>query len=286
VANRNQSQSDVSRRGLLQVGAALPVIAGAGSAVAAAPPPPAEPLKIGLASYSMRKLPLEKVIELCQQARIRHVSLKDMHLPLDWPSDRLAAARAKVEGAGIVLASGGVIYMKNDGEVQRAFQYARAARLPMIIAAPEPNLLDAVEKAARELDIKVAIHNHGPEDKHYPTPKEIMALIKKRDRRMGVCMDVGHTVRGGADPIKCVADCGDRLFDLHMKDLEDQTHKVYTEVGTGVVDVVGLLRALARRRFQGNIALEYESGAADPITGIRASLAYLRGVAATLAAAS
>ncbi len=273
-----------SRRSALSAGALLAASVTAGSPRAHAAAPRSSALKIGLASYSMRKQSLDQVLELCKQANVKHLTLKDMHLPLKSTPEELAAARAKLTAAGVTLAGLGVIYMKSEEEVRRAFEYAKAAQAPLIVGAPNPELIDVVEKAVKEFDLPLAIHNHGPEDKHYPTPREIMAVIKKRDRRLGVCMDVGHTIRSGVDPTACVAECGDRLFDLHVKDMKEKTDKSpRVEVGTGVIDIVGLLRALAKRRFAGHLALEYEINPDNPVPGIRESLAYLRGVAAAIA---
>jgi sugar phosphate isomerase/epimerase len=57
------------------------------------------------------------------------------------------------------------------------------------------------------------------------------------------------------------------------------------EVGKGVVDFPGLIRALHQRGFAGHVALEYEINEAHPEAGIRESLAYLRGVVDTVEAA-
>jgi inosose dehydratase len=278
----------LARRGFVQTalaslaGAALP---GATSTSARAAAHKAAPLNIGLASYSMRKQTLDQVIQLCKQARVSHLTVKDVHLPLTSTPAELQAARDKLTAAGIALAGVGVIYMKNEDEVRKAFEYAKGVQAPLIVGAPDPALLDVVEAAVKAFNLPVAIHNHGPEDKHYPTPREVMAAIKRRDRRLGVCMDVGHTVRAGMDPVKMVAECGARLFDLHEKDLTDKADKnSRTEVGMGIVDHVALLEALARRRFAGHVALEYEVKPEDPVPGIRESLAYLRGVAAALRA--
>jgi sugar phosphate isomerase/epimerase len=276
--------TDISRRTVLSAGAALGALAAspAGRAQAAAA---AGRLKIGLASYSMRKQSLDQVLEVCKQANIKYLTLKDMHLPLSATPEQLAAAQSKLAAAGVTLAGVGVIYMKKETDIRRAFEYARAARSPLIVGGPEPGLLDQVEKAVKEFNIPLAIHNHGPEEKNFPTPREILAALKNRDRRLGVCMDVGHTVRSGADPVAMVEACGDRLLDLHIKDMkEKKPDSDRVEVGAGVLDIVGLLRALARRRFAGHLALEYEVNPDNPVPGIRESLAYLRGVAATLAA--
>lgn len=244
-------------------------------------------LKLGLASYSLRKLKVDEVIAACQEIGVRHITLKDMHLPRTASPEELEATRARFAAAGVEIMGGGVINMKNDeAQVRKDFEYARAAKLPLIVASPTPDALDLVERMIKEFGISVAIHNHGPEDATgFASPRDIIAQIKKRDRRLGVCMDIGHTVRAGADPIACVAACGPRLLDLHIKDLKDKTDKKsQTEVGKGAIDVAGLLKVLARRRFAGHVALEYEINESAPLPGIRESLAYLRGVVAGLGA--
>lgn len=277
--------STLSRRVFFQLSAAAGALAvpGASSSIGRAAGRKGHQLNIGLASYSMRKQSLDQVIELCKQVKVGHLTLKEMHLPLKSTPAELQVARDKLKAAGIQLAGVGVLYMKSPEEVRRGFEYAKAAQAPLIVGAPNPELLDAVEAAVKEFDIPIAIHNHGPEDKHYPSPREVMAAIKKRDKRVGVCMDVGHTVRAGVDPVKAVAECGDRLMDLHVKDLANKGDKnSRTEVGMGIIDQVGLLQALIKRRFTGHVALEYEIKPEDPAPGIRESLAYLRGVAAAL----
>jgi sugar phosphate isomerase/epimerase len=275
-----------SRRFLLQSAAAT-LAAGFGASAAAAVTPAAKStgLKIGLASYSLRKKSLDEVVAFCRAFKVTHLTLKEMHLPLASTPAQLAEARTKLTDAGIQLAGVGVIYMKTEDEVKRAFDYAKAAAAPLIVGAPNPELIDAVEKAVKEFDLPIAIHNHGPEDKHYPSPRDVLAAIKKRDRRLGACMDVGHTVRAGLDPVACVAELGPRLFDLHVKDLSDKSDKESRiEVGRGLIDNVALLRALAKRKFAGHVALEYEVKVDDPVPGIRESLAYLRGAAAAMGA--
>jgi len=262
----------------------LGTAAGAGAAALLARAAPASPrprrLKVGLASYSLRKFSLDQAIDMCRAMEVRFITLKDVHLPMTATPEEIKAAVAKVAAAGITLMGGGVIYMKNDeAAVRRAFEYAKTAGFPLIVGAPDPDAVPLVERFVREYGIPLAIHNHGPEDKSYPAPQDALKLIKDRDRRLGLCMDVGHTVRAGADPVKTVADCGDRLMDLHVKDLRSATDKdSQVEVGKGIVDFPGLIRALHQRRFAGHLALEYEINESHPEAGIRDSLAYLRGV--------
>jgi sugar phosphate isomerase/epimerase len=244
-------------------------------------------LKVGLASYSLRKFSLDQAIAMCQAMDVHYITLKDVHLPMTATAEEIKTAVGKVRAAGIELMGGGVIYMKNDeAAVRRAFEYAKTAGFPLIVGAPDPDAVPLVERFVREYGIPLAIHNHGPEDKSYPAPQDALKLIKDRDRRLGLCMDVGHTVRAGADPVKTVAECGDRLMDLHVKDLRSATDSESgVEVGKGLVDYPGLIRALHQRRFSGHVALEYEINEDHPEAGIRESLAYLRGVVDAVEAA-
>lgn len=275
----------VSRRSFLGAAAGMAAASMLPRGVSAAPRP--RRLKVGLASYSLRKFSLDQAIEMCRAMEVRYITLKDVHLPMTATSEEIRAARAKLDAAGITLMGGGVIYMKNDeAAVRRAFDYARTAGFPLIVGAPDPDAIPLVERMVREYSIPLAIHNHGPEDKSYPAPQDALKLIKDRDRRLGLCMDVGHTIRAGADPVRSVADCGDRLMDLHVKDLRSPTDKdSQVEVGKGVIDFPGLVRALHQRGFAGHVALEYEINADRPEVGIRESLAYLRGVVDAVEAA-
>lgn len=273
-----------TRRGFFGLTAGALAASTLGPRAAEAAPAPRPALKLGLASYSLRKLSLDQVIEACRVADIKYLTLKDMHLPAKLTPAEMDASRSKLDAAGITIMGGGVVNMKNEDEVQKGFEYARAAKLPLMVISPDPKLLDLVEKLAKATEVPVAIHNHGPEDKFsWKTPADIMAQIKKRDPHVGICMDIGHTIRGGQDPVKAVAQCGGRLLDLHIKDLTDTTKAdSRVAVGRGVLDIPGLLRALQKRKFQGHVALEYEVDEPDVMPGIRESLGFLRGVARTL----
>jgi sugar phosphate isomerase/epimerase len=276
--------SGVSRRGFFHTAAATAGAAVTGPSPRSSAAIRALPLKIGLTSYSMRRQSLDQVIELCKEADVRYLNLKHVHLPLTATPEQIQAARTKVEAAGIVITGGGVILMRNnEDEVRRAFEYGKLARLPLLIGVLDADAVDLVEGMVKEYGIPLAIHNNGPEDRHFPTPYDALVAVRRRDRRLGICMDVGHAWRAGADPVKAAADLGDRLFDVHVKDLKDRNDKgSQVEVGLGQVDVAGLIKVLVRRRFQGHVALEYEINVDNPTAGIRESLAYLRGAASTL----
>lgn len=277
--------SSPSRRTLLRLAAAsaaLPFLPAHGASAAPADPVKrVRPLKLGIASYSLRKLPLDRVIQTCQEAQVQYVAFKDVHLPRTDPPETTRALRQKVEAAGLTIMGGGTItWNKNDeAEIRKDFEYAKNAGMPLMVVSPAPETLDTVEKLVKEYNIKTAIHNHGPEDKWYPAPKDALAKLEKRDPRMGICMDIGHATRAGADIIASVTMAGPRLLDLHIKDLSDKTKREsQVEVGKGLLDIPSLFRALLKARFAGHVSLEYEINENDPVSGIKESLGYMKGV--------
>jgi sugar phosphate isomerase/epimerase len=254
----------------------LPQVSGRVSAAPAAAAP--EQLKLGVASYSLRKFPFDKALEMAKACDVKYINFKDVHLARTDPPDAIRATRAKTEAAGFTIMGGGTIsWQKNDeAQVRKDFEYAK-----LIVAAPSFDALDVVEKTAKEFDIKVAIHNHGPEDKFFPSPYDVYKHIKGRDKHMGMCVDIGHTWRAGVDPTKAILELRDRVYDLHVKDLADLKNRdSQVIVGKGAIDFPGLFRALVKIGYTGHVGLEYEIDADNPLPGMLQSFAYMRGVLA------
>ncbi len=263
--------------------AAIPWMS-AGSMDAVVPRAAGKPrFALGMASYTLRAFDLDAAIAMTQRLGLKRISLKSVHLPLDAAPETLAAGRARVEAAGIHLYSGGVIYMTNEAEVRQAFSYAKAAGMEMIIAAPNPELLGLVEAVVKETGIRLAIHNHGPTDKLFPTPESVYEKIRSLDVRIGLCIDIGHTQRSAVDPAESAERCFDRLLDVHIKDVTAASAKGGpVEIGRGVIDIPRFLSTLIRLGYSGTMSLEYEKDEKDPLPGAAESIGYVRGVLAAL----
>ena len=249
--------------------------------------PPHE-IKLGVASYSLREFPLDKALEMVKTLRTPYINFKSMHVPYEKSAEELAAIRRQVEDAGFTIVGGGTITFNEDTDagVEKYFVYAKAAGMPTIVCTGPVAVLPRVEKFAKQYDIKVAIHNHGTEDKIYPSPYDVLKHVKGMDPRMGLCMDIGHTVRTGTDPVKAVLDAGPRLHDLHAKDLTDLTRRdSQVAVGEGNIPIAAIFRQLRAMRYPGYVNLEYEINANDPLPGMRVSFAHMRGILAGLTAA-
>ena len=156
---------------------------------------------------------------MTRRAGLTYVCFKSFHLPLDAKPHEIAAAAEKVRGEGLTLYGGGVITMQQVAEIDQAFDYAKAAGMKVIVASPKVELLVDVERKVKQYDIAVAIHNHGPTDKVFPTPESVYESVKNLDKRIGLCIDIGHTVRVGADLLASTEKFFDRLLDVHMKDV-------------------------------------------------------------------
>jgi inosose dehydratase len=242
------------------------------------------PLELGLASYTCRKFDLAKTLEMANRVGLKHIALKDVHLAMNSSPEQIKEVVAQVKAAGLDLYGGGVIYMADEAQVNRAFEYAKAAGMRVIIGVPQkPELLPLVDKKVKEYDIKVAIHNHGPGDKVFPLPATVYERIKDFDKRIGLCNDIGHTARSGVDPAASIEQFGDRLLDVHIKDETAADAKgSATEVGRGVINIPQVLRTLIKINYAGIVSFEYEKLENDPLPGLAESVGYVRGVLAAI----
>lgn len=240
------------------------------------------PVKLGMCSYTFRNFTRAQMIGFLKQLNITELNAKDAkdHLPQDPQEEAAAVADYKANGINL-HAAGAIYFRKNtDDDVRAQFEYVKRAGIPVIVGGdPTPETLPRIEKFVKEYDIKIAIHNHGPEDKLWPSPLDILKDIQGLDPRIGCCIDVGHTVRAGTDVVEAIHRVGPRLYNMHMKDLTSFTDKEsQVAVGQGKMPVREIFQALTAIRYPGFVDLEYEVHADDPMPGVIESIAYMRGV--------
>jgi inosose dehydratase len=281
----------MNRRGWLEgaawVAASLPLARVAGSADNPEAAPAARTdrwrgLKVGVASYTLRKMPLEDAIRAIQRVGLQYVSIKDFHLPMTSSPDERRHVATRFKEAGITPLSCGNITMENDPvQVRRAFEYARDIGLPTIVCSPHPDSMPILDAMVKEFDIRLAIHNHGPEDKRFPTPREVWTAVEAHDRRIGLCVDVGHATRAGVDAAEVLRRYRERVYDVHLKDVDGASPGGKTvEGGRGVIDVPAVLRALLEIRYAHLVSFEYEKDPDDPIPGLAETVGYTKGLMA------
>ena len=238
-------------------------------------------VRLAVATYSLRKFSREQAISIVKDLGIKYVNVKSFHMPHYLSTEDLAAARKEFEGAGLTIVSGGNIGLGKDDEdfIRYHLEYAKNAGLPTVVCAPTHNNLGLIEKYAKKFGLKIAIHNHGPEDKYYPNGASVIARVKNMDPCMGLCLDLGHASRTAVDLIEEIEMAGSRLHDIHIKDLSSFTDKgSQVEVGKGAMPVAKIFATLKKIKYPGVVGLEYEINAGAPQSGMAESFAYMRGV--------
>jgi sugar phosphate isomerase/epimerase len=242
------------------------------------------PIRLGLASYTFRNFGRAQLIGFMKQLNMFALNVKDVkdHLPMDPQQE--AAALADYAVAGIQLHAAGAIYFPKDedADIRSKFEYCKRAGIGVIVAGdPTLETLPRIEKFVKEYDIRVAIHNHGPEDKLWPSPLDVLKAVKNMDLRIGCCIDVGHTLRAGTDVVQAIREAGPRLLNIHMKDLTSaESKESQVAVGEGMMPVRRMFEALIEIKYKGFVDLEYEIHPDDPMPGVIESVAYMRGVVA------
>jgi inosose dehydratase len=236
---------------------------------------------IGIAGYTFFQLPVEKAIEIMKRVGVTNLSMKDIYMPLNSTQEAISSVMERFKAEGILVYTLGVIYMKTQESVDQAFAYARMAGVNMIVGAPNYELLDYTVKKVKEYGIKVAIHNHGPDNPLYPNATDIWNRIKNMDPRMGICIDIGHTTRDGQDPCVDIQRYSKRIFDIHIKDVDKASKEGKTiEMGRGIINIPRVVSTLRKIKFSGKCSLEFEKDMNDPLAGIAESIGYFRGVCA------
>jgi sugar phosphate isomerase/epimerase len=270
---------ELNRRGFL----AAAGLAGLGAPGRGSAAVHASEIKLGVASYSLREYSRALAIRCIKDLRTPYVSVKEFHLPYRSSPEELESGRKEFERAGLIIVSGGNITLAKDDpdDIRKYFEYAKMCGMPMIVCAPTHSNLGAIERCVKEYNIRIAIHTHGPEDKQYPTPQSVLAVVRNMDPRCGLCMDVGHSSRAGANVVESIPEAGDRLFDMHIKDLRTfEPHAVQCDVGEGIMPIVGIFKQLQKIGYRGCVNLEYEINGDNPLPGMKNSFSYMRGVLA------
>jgi inosose dehydratase len=244
-------------------------------------------LKVGVASYTLRKMSLNDAIKAIQRVGLKYVSIKDFHLPLTSTAEERRAAVQKFKDAGITPLSCGNVTMQNDeANIRQAFEYARDAGLPTIVCSPHPDSMTLLDRFVKEFNIKLAIHNHGPEDKRFPSPYDVWKAVQPYDKRIGLCIDVGHTARAKVNPAEAILKCRGRLYDLHFKDITStEPNGTTVEAGRGVLDLESIVRAVIKIQYQHLFSIEYEKDADDPLPGLSETIGYTKALLATMKSA-
>jgi sugar phosphate isomerase/epimerase len=275
-----------NRRTFFKQGFAGAMMIGAAPLLNAMPDPvkPKSPLQknpffIGMAGYTFVQFDLDTTLKTMQRLDVRYLCIKDFHLPLNSNEEQIKAFHEKCASFNVKGYAVGPIYMKSEAEVDNAFEYAKRVGVKLIVAVPNYELLPYVEKKVKAYDFKLAIHLQGPDIKTYPDATDVWEHTKDMDPRMGMCLDIGHDLRNGCDPVADLKKYHTRVFDVHIKDVTDSTKAGRAvEFGRGKIDFPAFVKALREVNYTGSCSLEYEKDLKDPFIGIAEAIGYFRAI--------
>ena len=287
----------MTRRSFLAVGSlALAASCRAGFAPVGARVPRARGkvrFRLGMAGYTYHKFSLDETLEALERFGVHDLCVKDFHLPLTATTAEIAAFRKKCADRGVTPYGVGPIYMSTEDEAKRAFDYAAALGVPVVVGVPWKPAPDggtswkkrcqSPELCAR-YDLKFAIHNHGRNPATgvptlFGAPVDVWEVVKDMDRRMGLCMDVAYTFADGFDPAAEIRKYAARLFDCHFRNISDPTNgSAGTNSSDGAIDYLGVVKALAEVGYAGACGIELANAFPKNPEWIPASIGYFRGL--------
>ncbi len=232
-------------------------------------------LPIGVQSFSFRKFSLPETIRHTQGLGLHYVEFCQLHIKPDASHEQLAQLRDTLRGANITMNAFGVQSFGGDHEANRkVFEFAKRAGIRNITANPEAAAFGSLEQLVEEYNIRICIHNHGP-GALYDKLESVTRAVQDRHPLLGACVDTGHVLRSGQDPVEWVRTLGPRVFALHIKDVAEKQARTHNVVlGQGHLDVASLFRTLGEIKFpaDGCISLEYESNPMNPVDDMKQCL--------------
>ena len=265
------------------------------------------PYKLGIARYTLHKQTFDRALEMLKDMDVHYMGLMSGSIGYGASDEEIAAYKAKAAKFGVEVVSAGPLYYSTEEELRACCEFAKRYGMKYISVVPfewnpkikDPSdpkeraklpareqrlesdrMMDVLEKCCREYDLRAAVHNHGPDNAYlYPTAESALARIGGRDKRIGVCLDVGHERRAGLDPAEFIRSHGDRVVEVHLKNIKIDPVKNFAKEGPrGELDIPGILKALKDVGFGGYCLVEYEKDFEENAVPLAESVGYYRGV--------
>ena len=230
--------------------------------------------KMGLQTYTLRDFNFDQTLGHLKDLGLKYAQFFGKQLPITDDKSKIEEAKSKLKDAGVQILSWGVQgFSKNVDNTKKAFEFAKAMGFSVYSANPSADSFESLATLTKEYGIKIAIHNHGPEDKTYGRLEQVQKAVEKWPVEIGSCVDTGHVLRIGEDPVKWIQALGPRVHDVHIKDFSGPKGEDEQTLGKGKLDVLGVLKALKEVKFTGILALEYEKNGPKLLGDIKECLA-------------
>jgi len=231
---------------------------------------------LGLQSFTLRDFTVDRALKEIKNLGLHSVEFTDGHFSVKSSDAEIEAMKSKTKALDIKIMGHGVNPFSKDAAANRRwFEFAKKAGIRNLSADPAEDAFDSLDKLCEEYQIRIAIHNHGP-NARYNKVTDVLSAIKGHHPLIGACADLGHYIRSGEDPVRVINLLEGRLYGIHLKDFAEQKAKTKGVIlGKGHLDVEGVFRALRKVNFpaDGCLSLEYEENPKDPLADVKECLA-------------
>ena len=256
------------------------------------------PFKLGVAGYTYNKFSIDETLVFLEKLDVHYLCIKNFHLPFDSTPAQIAEFKKKCADHGVTGYGVGPIYMPSNEEAKKAFDYAAAIGVKTVVAVPTEEKemevngkkkkvrfhsrarCEYLEGLCKQYDMRIAIHNHGPDIPYcFPTGESAFNMVKDLDARMGLCLDIGHDFRAGQNPADSIRKYGSRIYDMHIKNVKfDAKKNIAVPMPRGDMDMWEIVKALVEVNYTGCCSLEYERDFKDNLAGVAESIGYFKGL--------
>lgn len=225
--------------------------------------------KTGVALYSFNRFSFPDALNKADSAGAKYVEgfffhklgkdFNDHTIP-GLTEEEIVRMKGLMDKKGIKMRSLYAGGAKNIAEWEAFFVFAQKIGIEFLVAEPEKKHWDSLDSLAGKYKIKIAIHQHAKGLSQYWHPDSVLAALKGHPN-FGVCADLGHWVRSGLDPVKCLQTLKGHIISVHLKDLDTfgNVNANDVVVGTGVIDFPAVIRELKLQNFGGMVYVEREA---------------------------
>jgi len=239
--------------------------------------------KTGVALYSFHQHPFEEGLNRAVSCGLKNVEgFSFQKLGKQWGdktmadlgTEELALVKKMLRERKLQMTS---MYVATQGRDnwEKYFKLAREFDMKYLVAEPSKDDWDVIDQLAGKYNVKLAIHEHKKPSPYWH-PDSVLAAIKGH-KNIGACADLGHWVRSGLDPVKCLQQLNRHILGVHLKDVDNSGNDV--DLGEGTIDFTAVVKELKKQQFSGFIQSECEHDMHDNRAAVKLSVRYIDSIA-------
>lgn len=240
--------------------------------------------KLGVQSWCFHRFPTHgTLIPKLKELGLDTVELCGVQTPFENPAV-FATLMEPYRRAGISVDAVGVVPVRpDDAKAENAFRFAKEAGAKVVHVHFTPTdhagAVRRIDALTEKYGLKAAVHNHGAGD-WLGNEAALDYVMGLSSQRLGLCLDTAWAMDSGMDPLRMMERFRDRLHGIHLKDFVFDRAGVETDVviGTGNLDLAGVVKFLGAMNYDGALTLEYEGEPENPVPSLMECVGAFRSV--------